>query len=192
MANLSVDEMIELLATGAGYRLGAESGVTQLGHALQTAQLLRRLRPDDSELAVAGLVHDVGYLLPGGCDETHAEHAAAAVREALGERVAGIVALHVDAKRYLVAVESGYGGVLSAGSVSSLAHQGGAMEPAEVTAFLALPFAADAVALRRADDLGKDEGAAAGVGSVSGFPELRRWTALMRHCGRGDGCERSV
>ena len=122
----------------------------------------------------------------------HADDAAAAVRQALGERVAGIVALHVEAKRYLVAVESGYGGALSADSVSSLAHQGGAMEPEEVTAFLALPFAADAVALRRADDLGKDEGAATGVGSVSGFPELRRWAAVMRHCGRGDGCGRSV
>ena len=30
---------------------------------------------------------------------------------ALGERVAGIVALHVEAKRYLVATEGGYGGV---------------------------------------------------------------------------------
>ncbi len=187
MANLSADELTEVLETGAGYPLDPGSGVSQLSHALQTARLLARRHPGDSELAVAGLVHDVGHLLPGGRDETHAEHAAAAVREALGDRVAGIVALHVEAKRYLVAVESGYGGALSADSVSSLAHQGGAMGPEEVAAFLALPFAADAVALRRADDLGKDESAAAGVGSGSGSPELARWAALMQRCGRRAG-----
>ena len=180
VVGLRTDELIDLLASGTGYPLGPGSGVSQLDHALQTARMLRRLHPDDAELAVAGLVHDVGHLLPGGHDETHAQQAAAAVREALGERVAGIVGLHVEAKRYLVAVESGYGGELAADSVSSLAHQGGAMGPDEVAAFLALPFAADAVALRRADDNGKDDDAGAAVDPE----ELRRWAVVLRRIGR--------
>ncbi len=98
------------------------------------------------------------------------------MHEALGERVAGIVGLHVEAKRYLVAVESGYGGALSSDSVTSLGRQGGAMGPEEVAAFLTLPLAADAVALRRADDHGKDEDAVAAVGP----DELGRWGAELR------------
>ncbi len=178
VAALSADELMELLETGARYPLGAGSKVTQLDHALQTARALERLHPDDPELAVAGLVHDIGHLLPDGSDETHAEDAAAAVRTSLGERVSGIVGLHVDAKRYLVSVESGYGGALSADSVSSLAYQGGAMGSNEVAAFLARPFAPDAVALRRSDDLGKDEDAA----GTFGPEELARWAALLRRC----------
>jgi predicted HD phosphohydrolase len=176
VVGLNADELIDLLGTGVGYPLSPGSGVSQLDHALQTARLLRRLHPGDPELAVAGLVHDVGQLLPGGRDETHAEDAATAVHEALGERVAGIVGLHVEAKRYLVAVESGYGGVLSSDSVTSLGRQGGAMGPEEVAAFLALPFASDAVSLRRADDQGKDEDDVAVVGPG----ELGRWAAELR------------
>jgi predicted HD phosphohydrolase len=191
MTTLSVDELMELLTTGVGRPLAPQSRVSQLDHALQTAQSLQRRHPDDPELAVAGLVHDVGHLLPGGRDETHAEDAAAAVRETLGPRVAGMVGLHVEAKRYLVAVETGYGGALAADSMSSLAHQGGAMGSDETAAFLALPWAGDAVILRRADDRGKDEGDTAGSGSgVGSGPApraLRRWVEVMRRCEREHG-----
>jgi predicted HD phosphohydrolase len=183
VVGLSADELIELLADSDGARLGPGLRVSQLDHALQTAGLLQRLNPDDPELAAAGLVHDIGHLLPGGRDETHAEDAAAAVRASLGERVSGIVGLHVEAKRYLVAVESTYGGALSTDSVTSLARQGGAMAAEEVAAFLARPFAADAVTLRKADDLGKDEDAA---GSYEPG-ELERWAAVLWRCGRCAG-----
>jgi len=72
--------------------------------------------------------------------------------------VADLVALHVQAKRYLVATEPGYGAELASDSVASLANQGGSMSPDEVAAFGALPLAPAAVALRRADDRGKVEG----------------------------------
>ena len=72
-------------------------------------------------------MHDIGHLLPGGTDQAHADDAARAVRRALGERVAGIVGLHIEAKRYLVATEDGYGGVLTRDSVISLQRQGGAI-----------------------------------------------------------------
>ena len=72
--------------------------------------------------------------------------------------MAGIVGLHIQAKRYLVASDAGYGGVLTDDSVVSLGRQGGAMTEEEAADFLALRWATDAVTLRRADDSGKVEG----------------------------------
>jgi predicted HD phosphohydrolase len=155
---LGVDEIVDLLATGAGHLLRDGSSVSQLDHALQTASLLAREVPADDELATAALVHDIGHLLPGAGDETHAAAGADAVRGALGPRVADLVALHVDAKRYLVATEHAYGAELAPDSVASLVTQGGPMSPDEVAAFEALAPARAAVSLRRADDSGKVEG----------------------------------
>ncbi|WP_372344426.1 HD domain-containing protein [Streptomyces sp. KL116D] len=129
-------------------------------HALQTAALLRRSRPSDKELQVAGLVHDLGHLLSPGDDAGHADRAAEAVRGLLGERVARLVRLHVPAKRYLAAVEPGRG--LSAQSSLTLGAQGGPMTAREVAAFEADPLAEDAVTLRQADDAGKVVGLDAG------------------------------
>jgi predicted HD phosphohydrolase len=169
---LSVDEIVAVLADGEARPLGPGQSVTQLEHALQTAAILRRDARGDDELAVAGLVHDIGQLLPGGRDELHALDGAAAVRSALGERVAGIVALHVDAKRYLVATDAKYEGELAGDSVASLRRQGGAFGPGEATAFLARPWASEAVTLRRADDHGKAEGLVVG--------SLDQWVPLLR------------
>ena len=180
--DLDVDGMVEVLATGAGHPLSPGVPVSQLDHALQTAALLAHLCPGDDELAAAGLVHDIGHLLPGGTDETHAADASVAVRRALGERVAGTVGLHVAAKRYLVATEGGYGGVLTTDSVVSLGRQGGAMTGDEATAFLARPWAGDAVTLRRADDSGKVEGLAVG--------DLVGWAPLLRDVSRRAGATR--
>jgi predicted HD phosphohydrolase len=176
VVDLVPDEIVDLLATGAGRPLSPGVPVSQLDHALQTAALLAHLHPGDDELAAAGLVHDIGHLLPGGTDEAHATDGARAVRRALGERVAGTVGLHVAAKRYLVATEPGYGGVLTADSVVSLGRQGGALGNEEAAAFLAEPWAADAVALRRADDSGKVQGVVVG--------DLVSWVPLLRQLSR--------
>jgi predicted HD phosphohydrolase len=170
--NLSVDEIAALLTAGSGRMLSPTVAVSQLAHALQTAALLERDHPGDVELAVAGLVHDIGHVQEGGTDETHAEDAAGAVRQALGERVAGIVALHVQAKRYLVATEDTYGGVLAGDSVVSLRRQGGAMTSEQAAAFRESRWAGDAVTLRRADDSGKVEGLA--------VPGMSHWVPILR------------
>jgi predicted HD phosphohydrolase len=181
--DLSVDDMLDVLATGADVRLSPALPVSQLDHARQTAALLAHLYPGDDELAVAGLVHDIGHLLPGGTDEAHAADAARAVRRTLGERVAGTVGLHVEAKRYLVATESGYGGVLTTDSVRSLERQGGEFSRDEASTFLAAPFARDAVTLRRADDSGKVEGLV--VGDLSSWaPRLHE---VARRVGAAEG-----
>jgi predicted HD phosphohydrolase len=177
--DLDVDGMIEVLATGGDFPLSPGVPVSQLDHALQTAALLAHLHPGDDELAVAGLVHDIGHLLPGGSDEAHATDAARAVRRALGERVAEAVGLHVAAKRYLVATDAGYGGVLTNDSVVSLGRQGGAMTADEVADFLAQPWAEDAVTLRRADDSGKVQGLVVG--------DLASWVPLLQELSRPTG-----
>ena len=179
-ADLSVDEIVAVLTSGAARPLGPDQPATQLEHALQTGAILRRDEPDDAELAVAGLVHDLGQLLPEARDESHAVDGAAAVRAALGERVAGIVALHVDAKRYLVATDVNYKERLARDSVVSLGRQGGAFTAREATAFLARPWASEAVALRRADDGGK-------VVRGLGVEALDEWVFLLRKVSEKSG-----
>ncbi|MGW8066113.1 hypothetical protein ACVV2G_28520 [Streptomyces ziwulingensis] len=87
----SVDELMDLLYACRGEGAVAErgSGAVDLhGHALRTAALLRRRRPADKELQVAGLVAPVGRLLwPGNPVGRTAE----AVRPLLGARVARLL-----------------------------------------------------------------------------------------------------
>jgi predicted HD phosphohydrolase len=169
---LGVEGIVDLLAAGAERPLDRGTSVTQLDHALQTAAALGHEFPDDPELAVAGLVHDIGHLLPGVGDAAHAAAAAAVVRVALGERVAGLVALHVEAKRYLVATEPGYSDALGPDSVVSLGAQGGPLSPGDAAAFAALPLAPAAAALRRADDGAKVEGLV--------VQDLGSWVPIVR------------
>ncbi|MFE9116565.1 HD domain-containing protein [Streptomyces sp. NPDC007172] len=160
----SVEELMELLhACRGAWDTPDRSGdpVDLYDHALQTSHLLRRSRPADKELQVAGLVHDLGHLLHPGDDAGHADTAARAVRPLLGDRVAGLVRLHVPAKRYLAAVEPDR--TLSPQSALTLRAQGGVMGPEEAAAFARDPLAEDAVVLRQADDAGKVVGLDVGV-----------------------------
>ena len=142
--------------------------VDLLAHGLQCAHVLRADYPDDLGLQLAGLVHDVGHAVGGG-DPDHAKTGAAAVRPVLGDRVAELVALHVEAKRYLAATEEYE---LSPASRLSLRRQGAAMSEPEIVRFEALPEAAAAIALRRADEAAKV------VGAV--VPGLETWIPRMR------------
>jgi predicted HD phosphohydrolase len=182
--DLTVEDIVALLA-GAAERpveVGDGSGRvldhSHLQHALQVAAVLRAADPGDEELAVAGLVHDVGHLLAGVGDAEHASVGALVVRAALGERVAGLVGLHVEAKRYLVAAE-GYSAALSADSVSSLARQGGAMSEVERREFESLVLSEEAVRLRRADEGGKVPGLM--IGELSDWYEAL--DRVHRHAG---------
>ncbi|MFF4037509.1 hypothetical protein [Streptomyces sp. NPDC001816] len=75
----SVEELMDLLYAGRHQ------------HALRTAALLRRSRPADKELQVAGLVHGIGPVPSPGDEAGRARGAAAAVRPLLGERVFRLV-----------------------------------------------------------------------------------------------------
>lgn len=139
--------------------------VTQLDHALQCAQLAEAEGAGD-QLIAAALLHDYGHLFEGrgeaaerdGRDARHEIHGARVLGRWFGPEVAGPVALHVMAKRYLCAVEPGYEAALSPGSVLSLRLQGGPLGPAPCRRFERSRFAADAIRLRRWDDAGKIEG----------------------------------
>jgi len=161
-----VDRLIELLATEGGRQYGEES-VSQCEHALQCAFLASRESAPASVVAAA-LLHDIGHLLHAqgerpalrGIDDKHEEIGAAYLRHAFGPKVAEPVRLHVAAKRYLCATDSGYFGRLSAASVRSLALQGGPLTPAEAGAFRSRPFAGTAVRVRRWDEAAKVPGRA--------------------------------
>jgi predicted HD phosphohydrolase len=160
----SVEELMDLLyACRSAWDTPDRSGdpVDLHDHALQTAALLRRSRPADKELQIAGLVHDIGHLLRPGDDAGHAEHAADAVHALLGERIARLVRLHVPAKRYLATAAPDHD--LSAQSTLTLRTQGGPMSRAEAAAFERDPLADDAVTLRQADDAARVVGLDAGV-----------------------------
>ncbi|MBA4863216.1 HD domain-containing protein [Streptomyces sp. PSKA54] len=176
----SVDELMELLyACRGAWDTPDRTGdpVDLHDHALQTAALLRRSHPSDKELQVAGLVHDIGYLLRPGDEARHADHAAHAIRPLLGHRVARLVRLHVPAKRYLAATDPWHG--LSPQSTFTLQLQGGAMTPAEARAFECDPMAEDAVTLRQADDAAKVPGVNAGI-MEDWRPVLELVTAAQR------------
>jgi predicted HD phosphohydrolase len=144
---------------------------SELDHGLQCAALLERTRPDDDELQVAGLVHDLAHPWDGPGQPRHAAMGAAAVKVLLGERVAALVRGHVPAKRYLVAVNPDYSALLSPDSVMTLAEQGGAMRASEVRDFEAQEHWEAMVDLRVADEAAKVGGAV--------VPGLGHWRARI-------------
>ncbi|WP_369386814.1 HD domain-containing protein [Streptomyces sp. CG1] len=157
----SVDALMALLADCADvWDTPDRSGdpVDILDHGLQVAALLAVRHPDDEELQLAGLVHDIGHCLVPADEEGHGRHAAVAVEELLGSRVARLVAAHIPAKRYLAAADPDL--VLSPESARTLGCQDGPMTPREAAAFEADPDFPAAIALRRADDAGKVVGLA--------------------------------
>ena len=151
-----VDSLLGVLESGAG-ETDAED-VDLHTHGLQCAALLAATAPDDHELQVAGLVHDVGTVLWPGRPRTHARAGAATVADLLGGRVAWLVGHHDEAKRYLVTVDRDYESRLSAGSVHTLEVQGGRLDDAERTRLEAEPWLDDVLTLRRADDDAKVPG----------------------------------
>ncbi len=171
---VNLDELVAVLASCEDFydSLGPDGDpIPILPHSLQCAARLADVAPDDDELIVAGLVHDIGHRLRPGHPVEHGTVAADAVRGLFGERVAALVELHVPAKRYLVTVDDGYRASLSTGSIASLEYQGGTLHPTEVTALEARPELEDALVLRRADEAAKDPDAI--------VPDLDHWLPMV-------------
>lgn len=152
-------------------RLASEPGLDQVQHALQCAAVLAADRPDDLELQVAGLLHDVGHGRAPGDDAGHGRVGRAHVEAVLGSRVGALVELHVPAKRWLVTVDPDYRASLSPVSLRTLVAQGAELDDAERAAFEADPHHLDAVLLRRADEAAKVPGLDAG--------NLARWYPVI-------------
>ena len=137
--------------------------VTQAAHMLQAGALAERAGAPEPLIAAA-LLHDVGHFtgavsgqeLMRGTDNQHSEQGARWLARWFGPEVTEPVCLHVAAKRYLCAADPAYLALLSPASVYTLGVQGGPMSDAERAVFEALPYAADACAVRRWDDAAKD------------------------------------
>jgi predicted HD phosphohydrolase len=170
----SVAELVDLLARGATIR--DEPEIDGLAHALQCGALLRTEHPDDPELAVAGLVHDISDVVHPDDHTDHDRRGAALVRGLLGDRVAHLVGAHVIAKRYLVTTDPAYRDRLSVRSVETLAAQGDALAGGDLTALGADPDLGAILDLRRADERAKDPNAR--------VPGLETWRALLESLAR--------
>jgi len=146
------------------YEGNRRESVSALHHALQCAQLAEDARAD-AALVTAALLHDVGHFVAiddigamDDIDDVHELRGVAVLVRDFPPAVIEPIRLHVSAKRYLTAIEPKYLAGLSPASVHSLAQQGGPLRGVELARFEALPFAEDAVRLRRWDDLAKTPG----------------------------------
>ena len=164
-----LDALLGVLTAGAAEDDGEQ--LDALAHHLQCAALLAERAPDDLELQVAGLVHDVASTLWPGRPATHARAGAALVEPLVGARVAWLVGHHDQAKRYLVTTEPEYRAQLSEASVITLEAQGGLLDRDEQTALDAAPDLGAVLTLRRADDDAKVPGRA--------VPGLDTWRAAL-------------
>jgi [1-hydroxy-2-(trimethylamino)ethyl]phosphonate dioxygenase len=109
---------------------------------------------------VGHLLQRIGEDAAGrGIDARHEAIGAGYLARWFPEALVQPVRLHVEAKRYLCSAEPGYFAELSSASVQSLALQGGPLTPDAAAAFLARPYAADSVLLRRWDEEAKRPGA---------------------------------
>ena len=171
--SLSIPDIAQLLSSRATTWYGQEA-VSQLEHALQCAHLAEAAGETESTV-VAALLHDLGHIIgqnkPEDSPAESGDHAAPEkddlhqyvalpfLRSLFPDAVLEPIKLHVDAKRYVCAVDAAYWEAVSPASKHSLVLQGGACDAAQVHAFEALPFCQEAVRLRRYDDLAKVPGA---------------------------------
>jgi predicted HD phosphohydrolase len=176
------DRLLDAMAHSGARRYGTER-VSELAHALQCAELAEAAGADP-ELTLACLLHDVGRFAvdqarvfdrvggarPGA--RGHHEIGADLIAPFVPERVAWLVRMHADAKRYLCTTEPDYHAILSPASRHTLTLQGGLMRPEEVARHAGHPWLPDALRLRRWDDAAKV------VGKMT--RPLEGWEPLLR------------
>lgn len=151
--------------------------VTQGEHGLQAAHLAFDAK-EKPNVIVACLLHDIGHMLHAlpddspdqGIDDLHERLGYQFLSKYFIPAVSEPVRMHVDAKRYLCAVEPSYMDILSEPSIQSLQLQGGPMSSEECFAFEQNEFYTDALRLRRYDDQAKIQGMV--VRPISAYEEL--------------------
>ena len=159
----NIVEFLGNLITEKGGDSYLGEAVTMQDHMLQAAWQAENAGASDKVIAAA-LLHDIGHYvgefgddyIEKGLDNKHQISGARILERFFDNEVVQPVRLHVDAKRYLCAVDPEYVNELSEASIKTLALQGGPMSPTEVEAFEAQPGYQTAVQIRKYDDNAKD------------------------------------
>ncbi len=150
-------------------RRGTESylgeAVTMSQHMLQTAYNAEKAGQSKTVI-VAALLHDIGHYtgefpddyIQQGVDNRHEHTGAAILEKFFGPEIVEPVRLHVDAKRYLCAIEPEYFDGLSDASVQTLALQGGPFNREQAAEFEKKPHLETTIRIRKFDDNGKTPG----------------------------------
>ena len=125
--DLSVDEIVAVLAAGADRPLDHGSRSPSSTTRCRRRRSWRTVGPATTNWRRRAWCTTSAICCPAAATRPTPTTAARRRPRARGGAGGGIVALHVEAKRYLVATEGGYGGVLADDSVVSLVGQGGAM-----------------------------------------------------------------
>jgi phosphonate degradation associated HDIG domain protein len=141
--------------------------ITQLQHAVQSAQLARKEGYED-EVILAALFHDIGHIC--SMDQGNAEQMGSygmmshdkiggnfLRNKGFSERMAQLVENHVQAKRYLTFKEPDYYHKLSEASKQTLQYQGGRMNAEEAAAFEQNPLFQLSLRMRHWDEEAKEK-----------------------------------
>jgi len=157
--------------------------VSQIEHMCQCAALAEA-EGYEADVVLAAFFHDIGHLcehiMPEGSVK-HMDHFGLVDHEKLGaeyllqkgfsEKIAKLVASHVDAKRYLTYKFPSYYEMLSVASKTTLGFQGGKMTATEAESFENDPSSFLYIALRRWDEQAKQEQVP--------LPSLEKYKQLM-------------
>jgi 2-amino-1-hydroxyethylphosphonate dioxygenase (glycine-forming) len=159
------DEIIELYQKHGGNEYYGEA-VTQLQHAQQSAELAKQ-QGCDEEMVLAAFLHDIGHICMSNHNIKVMDNYGVMNHEKIGaafllnrkfsERLIELVQAHVSAKRYLTFKDENYYTQLSEASKKTLEFQGGKMSRDEAFIFEGNPLFEQMIAMRRIDELAKDE-----------------------------------
>jgi len=138
--------------------------VSQTSHMIQCA-MEAMAQGEDEELVLGSFLHDIGHLLKhveateemGNYGVVNHEGLGAEYLKEKGfsRRICAMVENHVNAKRYLVAVDETYQSKLSEASLQTLEWQGGPMHQSEIMIFEQHPFFDDIIKVRLWDEKAK-------------------------------------
>jgi predicted HD phosphohydrolase len=148
---------IDRLYQDRGHMPYGDTPVTHLQHALQCAALAEQAGAS-AALITAGLLHDLGHIIGRSPDAPlldlegkHHYFVLPFLRGLFGPEVLEPIRLHVEAGRYLCFLETGYAQRLPEPVLAQITR-GGDFDAQQATEFGALPWAPEAIRLRRWDD----------------------------------------
>lgn len=165
LINTHVENILTLYKTYGDENYIGEN-ISQVEHMCQCAQLAEK-EGYDNEVILAAFFHDIGHLCEHIMDVRYMDEYGVADHERIGaayllgkgfsEKIAQLVASHVEAKRYLTYKYPDYLRNLSVASLETLRFQGGVMLAEEAAAFEADPLFDLYIALRKWDEQAKNE-----------------------------------